>query len=305
MKISFFSIVAGNIEGQMQAAVDAEKNGMDGIWLAQIFGADAMTFIALAGQKTSRIEMGTAVVPVYPRHPFVMAQQALTTQAASADRFTLGIGLSHKVVIEDLLGMSFRKSAEFMAEYLSVLMPLLQDGRVSFNGEFFRVNASLQVPAPKPPQVVLAAMGRKMLRLAGSVTDGTVTWMCGPKTIGTHVVPRISAAAEEAGRPKPRVIAGLPVAVVDDVAAAREKAARAFQQYGTVPSYQRMLAIEGASGPADVAIVGDEASVERDLKGLRDSGATEFLASIFPAGPDAKASVARTLALLSSLVGRI
>jgi len=192
-----------------------------------------------------------------------------------------------------------------MREYLSVLLPLIREGRASFSGEFFRVNATVQVPVPKPPPVLIAALAPMMLRMAGEMTDGTITWMVGPKTLETHIVPRIAKAAKEAGRPAPRVAVGLPIAVTDDPADARERAARSFQIYGTLPNYQRMLNIEGAGGPADVAIVGNESEVEKQIRGLAHAGATDFLAGSFPVGDDAQASLSRTRALLKGLIGRV
>ncbi len=305
MRILNFFGGASDIESQVQSAVDAEKAGLDGLWFGQVFGADALTVAALAGQKTSRIELGTSVVPTYPRHPVLMAQQALTVQAAAGGRFTLGIGLSHKPMVEGMLGISYDRPAVHMREYLSVLKPLMRDGSVNFSGELYRVNAQVRVTGVEPPQVLIAALAPVMLRIAGELADGTITWMAGPKTVESHIVPRITRAAEAAGRPKPRIVVGLPVAVVDDVAAAREKGARSFQVYGALPNYRRMLDMEGVAGPADVAIAGNEAEVERQLRSLAAKGATDYLAGMFPVGDDARASLARTQALLTSLVGKI
>lgn len=293
------------VEEHVQRVVDAEQDGFDSIWLAQIFGADALTTIALAGAKTRRIEMGTAVVPTFSRHPFALAQQALTVQAATGGRFSLGIGLSHKLVIEDMWGLSYDRPASHMREYLSVLRPLVNEGRVAFNGDLFRVAGALQVPGAAPCPILIAALAPMMLRVAGELADGTVTWMAGAKTIESHIVPRINAAASAAGRPSPRVCVSLPVAVTDDAAGARERAAQEFQVYGHLPSYRRMLDKEGAQGPGDVAIVGSEAEVERQVRALADAGATDFSAAIFPVGEDAAASLARTFALLKGLVGKV
>jgi alkanesulfonate monooxygenase SsuD/methylene tetrahydromethanopterin reductase-like flavin-dependent oxidoreductase (luciferase family) len=144
-----------------------------------------------------------------------------------------------------------------------------------------------------------------MLKMCGEQTDGTITWMVGPRTLETHIVPRLNKAAADAGRPAPRVVVGLPVAVTDDAAGARERAAQSFAVYGTLPNYQRVLGIEGAAGPADVAIVGNEAEVEAGIRAVAAAGTTDFLAASFPVGDDAKASLARTRALLKSLVGKV
>ena len=264
-----------------------------------------MPALTVAGTQTERIELATAIVPTYPRHPFAMAQQALTAQAAAEGRFTLGIGLSHKVVIEDSYGLSYERRASHMREYLSVVRPLVHEGKVSYQGETFRVAAGIQVADAKPFPILIAALAPMMLRIAGELADGTVTWMTGPKTIESHVVPRMGKSAANAGRPAPRVCAALPVAVTDDVAAARERAGQLFQIYGQLPNYKRMLDREGVDGPSDVAIVGDEAEVERQIRGMASAGATDLLAASFPVGDDAAASIARTRALLKGLIGKV
>ncbi len=305
MKLAIFFGGANDVDGQIQGVIDAENDGFDGIWFGQIFGPEALTVLALAGQRTNRIELGTSVVPTYPRHPHMLAQQALTVQAACGGRFNLGIGLSHAPVVENMWGLSYDRPAVHMREYLSVLLPLIREGRVSFRGEFFRVNATVQVPVPKPPPVLIAALAPVMLRMAGEMTDGTITWMAGPKTLETHIVPRITKAAKEAGSPAPRIVVALPIAVTDDPTDAKERAGRSFQIYGTLPNYQRMLNIEGAGGPADVAIVGNENAVEKQLHDLASAGATDFLAGSFPVGDDAQASLSRTRALLKGLIGKV
>jgi F420-dependent oxidoreductase-like protein len=304
-------IGVGEITGQA-ATVDhliaqtqrAEQDGFASAWLANIFGLDAMTVAAIAGRVTSRIELGTAVVPTYPRHPVVMAQQALSTQAATNGRFALGIGLSHQVVIETMLGISFAKPFTHMKEYLAVLAPLIRTGTVGYQGREFRVSASLTVPGATPCPILLAALAPKMLALAGSEADGTITWMTGPKTLRAHTIPTITAAAAKSGRPAPRVVASFPVVVTDDVAAARAVARRAFQIYGMLPSYRAMLDREGADGPADIAIVGDEDAVGAQLERLGEIGVTDFLAVPYAVGGNAAASLERTRALLIKLANR-
>ena len=294
-----------SVDEHVQRVVDAEEDGFDSIWIAQIFGADALTVIALAGPRTKRIEMGTGVVPTYPRHPFVLAQQALTVQAAAGGRLTLGIGLSHQPVIEGMWGLSYDKPARHMREYLSVLRPLVEEGTVAFSGDVFRVQGALQVPGAQPFPVLIAGLAPMMLRIAGELADGTVTWMTGPKTIETHIVPRISAAAEAAGRPAPRIGVALPVAVTDDATAARKQAAQEFQMYGFLPNYRRMLDIEGAQGPEDVAVIGTETEVESQIRAIAAAGTTDFIAALFPTDGNPDASMTRTRALLKSLVGKV
>src|SRR6476646_7899735 len=281
MRIGIFGgDTAGRTIDQVVAdARQAEADGFDTYALPQIFGLDAMGVFAVVGREVPRIELATGVVPTYGRHPLTMAQQALTVQAASGGRFVLGIGLSHQIVIENMFGLSFDKPVRHMREYLSVLMPLLRDGTASFKGEAITTEASLGVEPRLTPPVIVAALGEQMLKLAGTMTDGTCTWMTGPATLASHTVPTITAAAERAGRPAPRIVASLPVCITDDVDAARDRAAREFQVYGFLPSYRAMLDREGAAGPADVAMIGDEATVTKEVSRLADAGTTEFVAS--------------------------
>lgn len=272
----------------------AEADGFASAWFSNIFGLDALTACAVAGAATERIELGTFVVPTFPRHPFAMAQQAHSTNDAAGGRLCLGIGLSHQVVIEMMLGLSFDSPARHMEEYLDVLVPLLRDGKVAHAGEVYRVNATLDPNgAPHPPSIVVAALGPKMLQLTGARADGTATWTTGVKTLADHIVPTITRAAEAAGRPAPRVIAGLPVCVTDDPDAARARAAKEFAVYGTLPSYRAMLDREGAADPGDIAIAGDEEAVAKQVDELRDAGVTDFAAS--PYGEAEQVARARTL----------
>ena len=280
---------------ELQRAAD---HGFTSAWMSNIFGVDALTALAVAGNQVPGIEVGTAVVPTYPRHPAVLAQQARTVAAAVDGRLVLGIGLSHKVVIEDMFGYDFSRPVLHMREYLAVLLPLLDRQSVSFTGTTVRANVGLTTPSPGRVPVVVAALGTQMLQLAGAQADGTVLWMTGPATVRDHVVPVITAAAESAGRPGPRVVCILPVCVTDDPDAARERAARIFAIYGELPSYRAMLDREGATGPADVAIVGDEDAVSAQISALAEAGVTDFVAGEYTTGAEG----ARTRAFLRTLL---
>ena len=281
---------------QLRQAAD---DGFSSAWMANIFGLDALTALAVAGSGVPGIEIGTAVVPTYPRHAAVLAQQALTASLALAGRLTLGIGLSHKIVIEDMYGYSFDAPAAHMAEYLSILLPLLDGQPASFTGTTMRAGIGLSAPVTGQMPVLLAALGPQMLRLAGQRTNGTILWMTGPTTVRDYVVPTINAAARDAGRPTPRTVCILPVCVTDDPdGAARARAAKAFEIYGQLPSYRAMLDREGAAGPADVAIVGSEDAVAAQIAVLADAGVTDFVAAEFSRGDDQQ----RTRALLKSLI---
>jgi F420-dependent oxidoreductase-like protein len=304
---------SAGLEGHIREIEAAERDGFDSVWIPHIRGWDALTVIAIAGTRTSRIEMMTGVVPVYTRHPVLMAQQALTTQAAtvrdgapaSTGRLALGIGLAHPETVVTWWGLSYDHPARYMREYLAVLVPLLKGESVNFRGEVHRASASLELTGVPAPAVILAALAPKMLDLAGGIADGTLTWMVGPRALETHVMPHISKAAQRAGRPAPRVCVALPVCVTDDPAAARRVIAERFKRYGQLVNYRRVLDIGGAAGPADVAIIGNEADVESQIRGLAAAGATEFFAAVTPAGPDPAASDVRTRALMKALAARL
>jgi 5,10-methylenetetrahydromethanopterin reductase len=276
--------------GLLRQFEDAEQHGFASVWLAHIRGVDALTTLALAGQRTERIELGTFVVPTYPRHPSAPAQQALTVQAATGNRLTLGIGLSHRVSMEAQLGFDWDHPIRHMREYLTCLEQLLPQKAAQFEGEEFTLRGyEISIPDAAPPQVLVAALGPQMLKLTGAMADGTAIWMGGSHYIAEHVVPRISAAAQQAGRPAPRVVAGLPICVTDKGEEVRAKAARAYERYGQLPSYRAILDREGADTPADVALIGTEQEVRAGLDRLAAAGATDFAASVFtPTGIDAE-----------------
>jgi F420-dependent oxidoreductase-like protein len=293
---SFNGITVDDI---VSTAQRAEAAGFATLWMAHIRTIDAITALAFAGRATTRLELGTAVTPTYPRHPMALAQQALTTAQVTNNRFVLGIGLSHKLVVEDMLGLSYAHPARHMREYLKVLRPLLRGETVSFNGEEFRINGlQIDVPGVTEMPVVVAALGEQMLKLTGQLADGTSTWMTGPRTIEEHIVKHMGDAAAAAGRPAPRVIAGFPIVLTSDVAGARASIARNLSVYGQLPSYRAMLDREGHHGPADLAIVGDETTLRRELARARDAGVTDFNAAIAETDPGA---YARTFEFLAAV----
>ena len=277
----------------------AEADGFASYWAPQIFGHDALTALAVIGREVPRIELGTSVVPTYPRHPMMMAQQALTVNAAAGGRLCLGIGLSHQIVVESMWGMSFDKPVRHMREYLEVMMPLLEGKPVSHAGEAFNVNGGVSVPGGTRPNVVIAALGEQMLKVTAALADGTLTWCTGPQTLANHTIPTLKAAADKAGRDSTRVIAALPVCVTNDREAALKRAAQVFVVYGQLPSYRAMLDKEGAAGPADIAIIGSASEVADRIMALSEIGVTDFAAVEFGATPD---EVAETRSMVKSLL---
>jgi F420-dependent oxidoreductase-like protein len=286
----------------VQQAVDAEADGFASLWYASAVFGDPLVAMALAGRATATIELGTAVLQTYTCHPVLQANRAASTAAAMARAgLTLGVGPSHQLVIEDIYGLSYDHVGAHTEEYVTVLSTILRGEGVSHRGEHYRVNIPTVQTPPQPVSVMVSALAPRLLRVAGELTDGTILWMANAQAIERHVAPRIEAAATAAGRPPPRIVAGLPVAVHDDVSEARETAAKSFANYGTLPNYRRILDIGGAPGPADAAIVGDEAGVAAEIEALFAAGATDVWAAIFPVGDDRTASRQRTRGLLKEL----
>jgi F420-dependent oxidoreductase-like protein len=273
--------------------------GLTDQWSSQIFGPDTLTVLALVGREVREANFGTAVIPIQPRHPSMLAAQARTVEAAIGGHLSLGVGLSHQVVVEGLWGISFDKPAAYMNEYLTALAPLLRGEAVNVKGE--RVSAVTPGPVgPRDggvPSLLVAALGPAMLKIAGRLTDGTCLWMTGPKTVASHIAPTINEAAAAAGRPAPRIVCSLPITVTSNVAAATAKANEEFAIYPTLPSYAAMLEREGATTPADIGLIGSREQVTDQIGKIFDAGATEFAAN-FVGTPDEREA---TLGLLSEL----
>lgn len=273
----------------------ARAAGIRQVWVAQVFGWDALTLLAAVGLRVPDIGLGTAVVPVRPRHPLTLASQALTVQAATGNRLALGVGASHEVLVSGAFGHQFERPAAHLREHLSVLLPLLRGEVVDHEGEMLTARGGIGVSGAEPPPVLVAALGPAMLRVAGELADGTIPTWVGPRALAEHVVPRVTAAAAAAGRPQPTVVVSLPVTVTSDEEAARQNAATAFGQAMDLPSYRAVLEREGAASVADVTIAGDEASVQHQLARLRDAGATGLIAT--PVGSEEER--VRTVRLLA------
>ena len=294
---------ASPLDATLSKLTSLREEGFRRVWMAQLpYDPDLLTILAVAFREIDTLEVASGVVPIQVQHPTQLAQRALTLNTIAGGRFTLGIGLSHRMVTEGVWGISYDKPVRQMREYLDALLPLLAGSPADASGEFWSTHGSLQVPGAPAPDVYLAALGPQMLRLAGRRSAGTMTWMTGPQTLADHVVPTLRSAAAEAGRSEDavRVVASLPVSVTDDVAGARARAAEDFAVYGQLPSYRAMLDREGFAGPEDAAIIGDEQTVSQRLDELSASGVDEFVASVFDADAETRA---RTRALLRSKDG--
>ena len=288
-----------SVDAIVEDAARAAADGFSSYWLAEhpSGGFDALTVLSVVGQRVADIELGTAIVPTHPRHPLVLAGQTLTIRSVIGDRLTLGIGLSHAAMMAEL-GIGFEKPIRHLREYLSILMPLLTEGKVSFDGEVLSCHAEIFRAPASPCPVVVAALGPQALKVAGTRTQGTTLAWVGPRTVREHIRPKLAAAAKEAGRPTPRIIATLPVCVTDEVDAMRGLVTKLLSHYGELPSYRAMFDREGVAGPGELALIGNEAFVRAKIAELADAGVSDFAATEFT---PAKADRIRTRELLRSL----
>ncbi len=286
-----------NVEDLKKQVQEANDLGYSTFWTPQIFNLDALTALAVVAESVEGIRLGTSVIPTYPRHPMMLAQQALTVNQVSNGRLDLGIGLSHKPVVEGMWGISFDAPVGHMSDYLQILMALLHDGAISHGGKHLTSRGGIDVPADAPP-VLVAALGPQMLKLVGRVADGTVTWMTGPETIRNHISPVINAAAEEAGRPVPQVIAAVPVCITDDTDGAVEHAKRDFGFYGDLPSYRAMLEREGLENSWDIALSGSFEQVAEGLQSYAEAGGTQVVAAVYGADEDREQTVSELAKLI-------
>ena len=274
----------------------AEDAGFASFWIPQVPGYfDAMTAIALLGQITERIEIGSAVIPIQTRHPIAMAQQALTTQLACEGRFALGLGTSHHWIVDGQLGLPYERPAHLMRNYLEVISAAFTGpGPVDAENDTYRVHSPMDVAEPMPMPILIAALGPTMLRIAGEQTSGTILWMADERAIGDHVAPRITSAATSAGRPAPRIVAGVPVALCSnaELDGARAYASEVLGHADFSPNYVRLLEHGDAADVGDTMAAGDERAVLTRLRRYRDAGVTDLAARIVPLGADPAARTA-------------
>ncbi|WP_068157867.1 TIGR03564 family F420-dependent LLM class oxidoreductase [Rhodococcus phenolicus] len=294
---------AASTDKVVRQAEQAEADGFTSLWFASGVLGDPLAALAVAGRATSSIELGTAVLQTYPCHPLLQANRAAAVaEAMGRPGFTLGLGPSHETSVRDVYGLSYDRPGTNTEEYVSIVTALLRGDDVDVHGtEWSTRSAGRMTAVTHPVPVLLAALSPRMLRVAGSHADGTILWMAAAPVIESRIVPALHAAAQRAGRPAPRVVAGLPVAVHDDVAQARAACAATATSYAGVPTYRRVLEEGGASEPADVAVVGNEKSVRAQLRSLVAAGVTDVWAAPFPVGDDPRASLRRTRELLREL----
>jgi F420-dependent oxidoreductase-like protein len=297
------------IEGQLGAPVEevvrqvgvAAEAGYARAWFGEVGSWDPLTLLSVVGREVRGIEVGTAIVRTYPRHPLALAAQALTVQAATGNRLVLGVGSSHAPVIENEYGQSFAAPARNLRDYLTALTPLLRGESVAYHGESWTAVGGIGVDGAAAPPVLVSALGPVMLRVAGELADGTITAWAGPPTIGELIRPALERAAAGAGRPAPAVVASVCVCVTTDPEGARRWVNETFGRAGDLPSYRAVLDREGLAGPGDTVVAGDETTIEAQLRQFVDAGATEIL--VIPVGTAQEK--ARTIQVLSKLAASV
>jgi F420-dependent oxidoreductase-like protein len=299
---------ATKVDRMRADAAWAEAAGLASVWIPQIPDEfDALTAAALVADGTARVEIGTAVVPVQPRHPVALAQQALSVQAVAGGRLTLGLGVSHHWIIDEMLGLPYDRPVPTVRAYLDVLdQAFAGPGRLEVDNDSFHVHMPLDVTDASSTPVLLAALGPLMLDLAGARTDGTILWMADERAIASHVVPRLTRAAEAAGRPAPRVVAGVPVCLCADgeVDTAVARTNRILAEAEVSPNYAALLERGDARNVGDLLAAGSEGAVEKRLRAFLDAGATDLSVRVVAIGEsrdERLASMVRTRALLAAL----
>ena len=303
---------ATKVERMLADARWAEDAGLASLWIPQIpDDFDALTAAALIGMQTSRIEIGTAVVPVQPRHPVVLAHQALSTQAACGGRLTLGLGVSHHWVIDEMLGLAYDRPAATLSDYLDVLdRALAGPGMVDVENDRFRIHNPLDITDIVPTPVMIAALGPVMLRLAGERTDGTILWLADERAIGSHIAPQITASAEAAGRRPPRIVAGVPICLCrdDEIDLAVARANRVLSESEISPNYQKLLDRGDANSVGDILAAGSESTIGKRLRAFADAGATDVSLRVVPIGDSREeklVSSRRTREYIAGLAGAV
>jgi F420-dependent oxidoreductase-like protein len=313
MKLSLYVGETGDLARSLEAIDDAERRGLHGVWLPGGLAHDTLTILAIG--RTERIRLGAGIAYAWPRHPLVLAQQALTVAAASDGRFELGIGTGHRRMMEESFGLTWEAPVERMLEYGAVLRDLLEHGRASLAGRHYRIDASLWLAERQPVPIVLGTLGEQMCRAAGRFADAIMAWLAPASYLSSVVLPAARDGAESAGRPVPRIVAAIPAALASDRRAALEGLNAAFGGMARAPSYIGMLERAGLTRPADeggwteetlgaVAAWGDERDLEARVREFGDAAADEVVLWPFPVGGDRAASLAGTLDAMQQLAGR-
>ncbi|MFH9659701.1 TIGR03564 family F420-dependent LLM class oxidoreductase [Streptomyces sp. NPDC017248] len=292
------------IDTIVRLAREARASGLTSAWFGQTFSYDSPALAAIVGREVPGLQVGTSAIPVFGRHPLLVASQAQTAQAATGGRYHLGLALGTKHFTETGFGIPYERPIARLREFLTALRPLLETGSTDFHGELLTASTPLPatVPGAEPPvPVLVAAMAPQALRVAGTLADGILPLLAGPRALAEHIVPAVTAAAEAAGRPAPRIVAFVPGVVTSDAEKVRRTAVETLSFYERFPSYQRVIELSGGTRAVDVAVIGDEEHVAAGVRRYRDAGATEVVFTATDLGGEADQR--RTFALLGELAG--
>ncbi|MER5198144.1 TIGR03564 family F420-dependent LLM class oxidoreductase [Streptomyces sp. NPDC002755] len=280
MTIGVALSLQNRIDPTVRLAREAHAAGLRSAWFGQTFGYDSPSLAAIVGREVPGLQVGTAAIPVFGRHPLLVASQARTAQAATGGRYHLGLALGTKHLTETGFGIPYERPIARLREFLTALRQLVETGASDFHGELLTATTPLPatVPGAEPPvPLLVAAMAPQALRASGELADGILPLLAGPRALAEHIVPAVTAAARAAGRPAPRIVAFVPGVVTADVEAVRRIATGALAFYEQFPSYQRVIGLSGATRAADLAVIGDEETVAAEVRRYREAGATEVV----------------------------
>ncbi|MCX5365681.1 LLM class F420-dependent oxidoreductase [Streptomyces sp. NBC_00124] len=281
MTIGVALTLQNRIDPTVQLAREAHEFGLRSAWFGQTFGYDSPSLAAIVGREVPGLHVGTAAIPVFGRHPLLVSSQAQTAQAATGGRYHLGLALGTKHLTETGFGIPYERPIARLREFLTALRRLTETGDADFHGELLTATTPLPASVPggaEPPvPLLVAAMAPQTLRVSGELADGILPLLAGPRALAEHIVPAVTAAAEAAGRPAPRIVAFVPGVVTADVEAVRETATESLAFYEQFPSYQRVIGFSGAARAADLAVIGDEETVAAEVRRYREAGATEVV----------------------------
>lgn len=270
------------IDATVRLAAEAAAAGLRSAWFGQTFGADSPQLAAIVGREVPALQVGTSAIPVFGRHPLLVSSQAQTAQAATHGRYHLGLALGTKLLTEAGFGIPHERPIARLREFLIALRQLTETGSADFHGELLTATTPLSARVPGAEggvPLLVAAMGPQALRASGELADGILPYLAGPRALSEHIVPAVTAAAEAAGRPAPRIVALVYGVVTDDADAVRARATEQLAFYEQFPSYARAIELSGGKRAADVAVIGDERTVADEVRRYRDAGATEVVFS--------------------------
>lgn len=305
-------ITSDGVRDAINTFVEAERLGIDAAWMT-LGGVrlDPTAVCAAAALRTERIKLGTSIIPVFPRHPFALAQEAKVVAELAPGRFRLGVGSSHKENVESMWGLKFQSPLPYLREYLGLLNSALKTGGpVKHAGTYFQVDADWG--APVDLEIMVAALRQHAFELAGELTDGGISWVSPLRQITNVAIPALEAGSARVGRtPRAKVVMHAVACVHDNLHEARDAALRQFAHYPRRPFYRNMFieagfpeAANGAMSPAmanSILIAGTDTEVADRLRALATAGVDEVLCSIAPAGSNQRASEERTLRTLGDL----